>query len=167
MQILTFQTAYQDDVISLILGIQRGEFAVAITAEDQPDLNHIADFYQSANGNFWLAVSDEQVIGTIALLDIGHQQVALRKMFVAEAFRGSDKGVAKALLARCHEWAIEQGVTDIYLGTIDVYQAAMRFYEKNGYQRLDKAYLPPAFPLIAVDNVFYHKQVSSGLNQEG
>jgi N-acetylglutamate synthase-like GNAT family acetyltransferase len=90
----TYQTGDHDQVLSLILGIQQQEFGVAITAEDQPDLNNIADFYQSGLGNFWLAVHQGQVIGTIALLDIGRQQVALRKMFVAAAYRGSEHGVA-------------------------------------------------------------------------
>ena len=146
-------------VLNLIVGIQQLEFGVAITAEDQPDLSRIPDFYQTGNGNFWLAIADEQVVGTIALLDIGHQQVALRKMFVAEAFRGSDQGVAKVLLDQCHEWARKQGVTDIFLGTINVYQAAMRFYAKHGYEQLAKENLPQSFPLIAVDNVFYHKKL--------
>ena len=159
MKIETYQRAYKQQVTALILGIQQHEFGVAITAEDQPDLKNIPGFYQTGNGNFWVAVNKGQVIGSIALLDIGHQQVALRKMFVAEPFRGSDKGVAKKLLAQCHQWAFKQGITDIYLGTIDVYQAAMQFYEKNGYQLIDKNNLAQGFPLIAVDNVFYRKRL--------
>lgn len=154
-----YNSADNQQVLSLILGIQQQEFGVAITAEDQPDLNNIADFYQTGHGNFWVAETAEQVVGTIALLDIGHQQVALRKMFVAEAFRGSEHGVAKMLLMQSHQWAVKQGVTDIYLGTIDVYQAAMRFYEKNAYIQIEKTMLPQGFPLIAVDNVFYRHQL--------
>ncbi|MGJ8663700.1 MAG: GNAT family N-acetyltransferase [Marinicella sp.] len=154
----TYQQSDQQQVLDLILGIQQSEFGVAITATDQPDLSNIPSFYQSGNGNFWVAVSEQRVVGTIALLDIGNQQVALRKMFVAVAHRGADKGVAQQLLVRCHDWAREQKVSDIYLGTIDVYKAAMRFYEKNGYHCIDKNELPQSFPLIAVDNVFYRKQ---------
>lgn len=156
MKTTVFRSRYSQQVSALILRIQQDEFGVAITAEDQPDLQHISTFYQTGNGNFWVALHEGQVFGTIALLDIGNQQVALRKMFVAEAYRGSEKGVAQALLFQCHEWAIEQGVTDIYLGTIDVYQAAMRFYEKNAYHKIAQSSLPASFPLIAVDNVFYH-----------
>jgi GNAT superfamily N-acetyltransferase len=160
MDIRTYRITDKSAVLDLILHIQGVEFGVAITGADQPDLNNIPKVYQTGNGNFWVATAQKQVVGSIALLDIGHQQVALRKMFVAEAYRGSDKGVAKKLLNESHQWARQQGVTDIYLGTIDVYRAAMRFYEKNGYSKVDKMDLPPAFPLIAVDNVFYHKQIS-------
>ncbi len=166
MNFRPYQTTDKASTLNLILSIQQDEFRVAITAEDQPDLHNISDFYQSGTGNFWVATHDEKVIGTIALLDIGHQQVALRKMFVAKAFRGSghnqksvgqNKGVAQSLLDQCHQWAADQGVTDIYLGTIDIYRAAMRFYEKNGYRQINKSALPIKFPLIAVDNVFYHR----------
>ncbi len=160
MDIRTYRITDKSAVLDLILHIQAVEFGVAITAADQPDLNNIHKVYQTGNGNFWVATTQEQVVGSIALLDIGHQQVALRKMFVAQAFRGSDIGVAKQLLAESHQWARQQGITDIYLGTINVYRAAMRFYEKNGYRKLNKIDLPAAFPLIAVDNVFYHKQMN-------
>ncbi|TDR16778.1 GNAT family N-acetyltransferase [Marinicella litoralis] len=155
----TYRTSDQQQVVDLIIGIQSEEFGVAITVEDQPDLSDIPDFYQQGNGHFWVAIYEDRVVGTIALLDIGKQQLALRKMFVAAAFRGSASGVAQSLLKRSHQWAIEQGVTDIYLGTIDVYQAAMRFYEKNGYNKIKKSNLPQSFPLIAVDNVFYRKHL--------
>ena len=46
-------------------------------------------------------------------------------------------------------------VTRILLGTVDVLVAAHRFYEKNGFVRIDKRDLPAAFPLVAVDTRFY------------
>jgi GNAT superfamily N-acetyltransferase len=153
-----YRSADKKQTLELILSIQQREFGVPISANDQPDLQNIPGFYQSGNGNFWVAIHDKQVVGTIALLDIANDQVALRKMFVAEAFRGAEKGVANALLQHAHSWAKLQGVSDIYLGTIDVYRAAMRFYEKNGYEQINKPSLPESFPLIAVDNVFYHKR---------
>ncbi len=155
MQIRTYIGSDQSTVINLILSIQQQEFGVNISAQDQPDLTDIEHFYQQGTGNFWVAVDEDTVIGTVALIDIGNQAVALRKMFVSPAYRGAKKGVAKALLDACHAWARLKGVNNIYLGTIDVYQAAMRFYEKNGYQSINKPDLPQSFPLIAVDNVFY------------
>jgi hypothetical protein len=40
------------------------------------------------NGNFWVALYEGKVVGNISLLDIGNQQVALRKMFVEKEFQG-------------------------------------------------------------------------------
>ncbi len=157
MKIRTYQEQDKHAVIKLILNIQQQEFGVEITAADQPDLNDIKHFYQQGTGNFWVALDQNQIVGSIALIDIGDQSVALRKMFVDRAFRGAQHGVAKALLDACHHWALQQGVRRIYLGTINVYHAAMRFYEKNGYQQIDQGALPNGFPLIAVDDVFYLK----------
>ena len=85
-----FVRKYSDDLqealIEMILEIQRKEFQIPITREDQPDLAAIPRFYQQGNGNFWVALCDGQVVGSVGLLDIGNQQVALRKMFVRPAF---------------------------------------------------------------------------------
>ncbi len=48
--------------------------------------NHIRNdkerihFDQTGKGNFWVALYDDKVVGTISFLDIGNHQVALRKM---------------------------------------------------------------------------------------
>ncbi len=58
----------------------------------------IPDFYQSGKGQFWVAVGDGPVVGTIGLKDIGNNQTALRKMFVAADVRGREHNVAARLL---------------------------------------------------------------------
>lgn len=155
MEIRSFVPSQTAQVVELILSIQVGEFAIAITAEDQPDLQAIPSFYQTGRGNFWVAVNDERVIGTLALLDIGNRQAALRKMFVHPEFRGERLGVAAKLLATLLAHARERGVCDIYLGTTPKYFAAHRFYEKNGFEEIAQGALPPSFPVMAVDKKFY------------
>lgn len=44
-EIVEFHPGYQLGVVSLILPIQRDEFGIAITLEDQPDLLDIRGFY--------------------------------------------------------------------------------------------------------------------------
>lgn len=141
-------------VIDVILPIQREEFGVAITAQDQPDLADIPGWYQTGAGQFWLAELDGRVVGTIALKDIGGGAVALRKMFVRPEGRGP-AGAASALLAAALEHARAHGVRQIWLGTTDRFLAAHRFYEKNGFARVEADDLPAAFPRMAVDTRFY------------
>ena len=150
----------QDALIGMILEIQRKEFQIPITREDQPDLAAIPRFYQQGNGNFWVAECDDQVVGSVGLLDIGNQQVALRKMFVKAGFRGGEHGTAQRLLQTTTAWAEQKGITDIFLGTTDKFLAAHRFYEKNGFVRIAKSYLPAAFPVMQVDTVFYHRRTA-------
>jgi GNAT superfamily N-acetyltransferase len=147
---------WREAVAGLIVPIQRGEFGVDITAEDQPDLADIPGFYQRGAGNFWIARrpgQEGELLGTIALLDIGSGMAALRKMFVRREERGA--GVAPALLGAALAWAGERGLREIWLGTTDKYHAAHRFYEKHGFGRVSREELPPPFPVMAVDSIFY------------
>ncbi|MBB5393350.1 GNAT family N-acetyltransferase [Herbaspirillum sp. SJZ099] len=155
IEIQPFSSEHSAGVVDVILPIQQQEFGIPITLEGQPDLNDISGFYQKGNGNFWVALDGEKVVGTVSLLDIGNGQVALRKMFVAASHRGKEHGAAKRLLDGAIGWAREKGVTQIYLGTTAKFLAAHRFYEKNGFALVEKTALPPAFPVMAVDTRFY------------
>ncbi len=155
MRIAPFESEFQDQVIDLIVGIQRGEFGVAITADDQPDLLEIPTYYQVSCGNFWVAVADGRVVGTVSLLDIGNGQTALRKMFVHPDYRGSERGTATLLLSTLLQWANRHRVREVFLGTTPKFLAAHRFYEKSGFSEIAKTDLPEAFPIMEVDTKFY------------
>ena len=142
-------------VVDVILPIQQAEFGIPITLEAQPDLQDISGFYQRDNGGFWVAESEGVVIGTIALLDIGNRQGALRKMFVAQSHRGPQQGVARRLLETLLEWCAVRDIDEIYLGTTAAFLAAHRFYEKNGFTEVARTELPPNFPIMTVDTKFY------------
>lgn len=159
MDIQPFAPRHQDQVVQLISGIQQGEFRLPVTPADQPDLMDIPGFYQRDGGNFWVALGQGRVVGTIALLDIGGGQGALRKMFVESARRGSANGVAKALLDTLCAWAAAHGIRDLFLGTTSRFLAAHRFYEKHGFARLERDGLPLAFPVMQVDTVFYRRHL--------
>lgn len=151
----TYTEPCKAGIVDLIVDIQRNEFGLPITADDQPDLKKIPEFYLHGAGNFWVARHGEKVIGTLALLDIGDRRVALRKMFVAAPWRGGNSGVAGSLLQTALNWAGEKGVAEVYLGTTDRFLAAHRFYEKNGFAEIPKESLPPSFPVMSVDTKFY------------
>lgn len=146
---------YQEAIINLILSIQRDEFKIPITKEDQPDLSNIPGFYQTGKGNFWIALCGNQVVGTISLIDIGNRQGALRKMFVKADYRGSSYNVSKMLLQKLIIWARECNYSEIYLGTTEKFLAAHRFYEKNNFIQIAKEFLPAPFPIMKVDTRFY------------
>lgn len=150
---------YKGKIIQLILHIQTQEFGVTISIDDQPDLLNVHDCYQKNHGNFWVAMDGDSVIGTIAIINIGNGIAALRKMFVDEAYRGKDKGVAKLLLDETIRWCGENGFSDIYLGTTSVFLAAHRFYEKNGFIEVQKELLPTSFPLMKIDSKFYRYKI--------
>ena len=150
-----YSTDYQKQVIALILPIQQKEFQISISEEDQPDLYRIPEIYQSGKGNFWIAKVDQQVIGTIGLLDIGNNELALRKMFVDETYRGKTFQVASTLLQQAMQWSKDQCIQRIFLGTTAQFLAAHRFYEKNRFEKISEKDLPESFPVMKVDTFFY------------
>lgn len=155
MEILPFEQKYQEEVIHLILPIQQKEFNIPIDIGMQPDLKDVPGFYQKGNGNFWIALENNKLVGTIGLIEFGNAQGALRKMFVQEEYRGPVFGIAPLLLRTLLEWSAIHRIYTIYLGTREEFYAAQRFYEKNNFQEISKSSLPPEFPLMSTDNKFY------------
>jgi len=160
---LTIVPLFNNDcqtVIDLILPIQQIEFNVPITIEAQPDLLDLETNYHQGGGNFWGAQIDGELVGTIALLNTGHNSGALRKMFVKKEFRGKEYGIAQLLLEILIAYCRDNDITDIYLGTVDMLKAAHRFYEKNNFNSIEVAELPSYFPRMMADNKFYHLHLS-------
>ncbi len=155
IEIVPFSDYHLSGVVEVILHAQQSEFNIPITLNAQPDLLDIPGFYQKGSGNFWVALHGSEVVGTIALLDIGKGQGALRKMFVKEQFRGSMRGVARRLLRVLLDWCKLHDVREIYLGTTAKFLAAHRFYEKNGFSEIKQSELPASFPVMTVDTMFY------------
>ena len=159
IQIQPFGDKYTDAVISLILPIQQIEFGVPVTALDQPDLLDIPNYYFKGAGNFWIATINEKVIGSIGLLDFGNGNFTMRKMFVAKEYRGATYNIAQQLCQTAKDWVSNHDGCEIYLGTVEILIAAHRFYEKNGFLRVNQKDLPPDFPRMTVDTVFYRFQI--------
>jgi len=153
--------AYCSRIAGLILPIQQIEFNVPVTIEEQPDLLDIETNYHRTGGGFWGAKQGQELVGTIGLIAIGHHGGTIRKMFVRKEFRGKEFRIAQRLLEVLIDHCNRQGITDLYLGTVEWLHAAIRFYERNGFVRIDKTALPESFPIMAVDNAFYHVHIPS------
>ena len=154
IKVQPYSDVYKNQVTQLILNICE-EFSIPISIQDQPDLDQIPQFYQKESGNFWIALDGNKIVGTIALIDIGNCQAALRKMFVKRDYRGKEKEVAKFLLNTLINWCNQKVSREIYLGTRAIFLAAHRFYEKNGFDEISKDTLPISFPVMQADSKFY------------
>lgn len=147
---------YENEAANLIINIQQNEFGVPITLEDQPDLFNIQNFYYVGGGGFWGAFINEELVGTIALVKFDDDVAAIRKMFVKKEYRGKEFSIAQQLLETLIAYSKENGIDDLYLGTVSILEAALRFYEKNDFVRIEKETLPEKFPLMKPDTVFCH-----------
>jgi len=96
------------------------------------------------------------IVGSIALMAVGHGAGVIRKMFVRKEFRGKELSIAQRLLDTLVGHCREHGIGDLYLGTVDRMKAAHRFYERNGFRPIRMEDLPSYFPRMKTDNLFYH-----------
>lgn len=159
IQVVPYTPEHQSAVVDVILSIQQLEFNLPINLSAQPDLTDISRFYQFGRGNFWVALDGAKLVGCVGLRDIGDNQGALRKMFVAAEYRGATRGVAQLLLDNLTAWARMQELTDVYLGTTEQFHAAHRFYAKNHFTAIERISLPMSFPAMSVDTRFYRRSL--------
>lgn len=168
--ILPLTNSQGAQIADLVLPIQQQEFNVPITLAAQPDLLDVENYYFRKGGHFWGAFTcqsgqetgpgaDGQLIGTIALIAIGHNAGALRKMFVRKEFRGNKLGVAQHLMNTLLDFCKSGDISDIYLGTIHSMKAAHRFYERNGFTNIERDALPDYYPNMPTDNKYYHRTI--------
>lgn len=154
-RIQSFDPKYQSEVVDLIERIQVGEFSIPIEKGQRLELQSIASAFQKGKSNYWVALYNEKVIGTIAVIDIGHQAFELRDVFLEKPYRGKDRGYARQLLEAVFRWSKQHKVSTIYLGTTLAFRAAHRFYEKHGFLEIAKNEMPSYCQPMDCDEKFY------------
>lgn len=155
IEINTLNNSHCEQIVNIIIPIQQIEFRVPVTLEAQPDLLDIETNYHQTGGNFWGAFYNGKLVGTIGLIAMGNNAGCIRKMFVRQESRGKELSVAQTLLDTLLAYCKQQQINAIYLGTVEQLKAAHRFYERNGFTRIEKADLPESFPLMPSDTMFY------------
>lgn len=140
MKIEAYSGKYDDEIIALILSIQNEEAKIDLSLAEQPDLTDIARFYQKDGGNFWIALADGKVIGTVGLMMKENGCAVLKKFFVQKAYRSQKVGLA--LYTQLLTFAAGKGVKHVILDTPSVAHASHRFYERAGFRQITKAQLP-------------------------
>lgn len=154
-RIQPFEFKYQPEVVALVERIQVGEFDIRIEEGQRRELQSIPESFQKNKGNYWVALFNEKVIGTIAVIDIGHQAFELRDVFLDKQYRGNVKAFAKQLLDTVFAWSQAHDVNTIYLGTTLSFKAAHRFYEKHGFDEIARSDMPPYCQPMDCDEKFY------------
>lgn len=153
MTIERYSGKFDDEIISLILSIQNDEAKIGLSLQDQPDLLDIHRSYQQAGGEFWIALSDGQVIGTIGLMLKENHCAVLKKFFVKKEFRSQKIGLA--LYNELLQYAVGKGVRYVLLDTPAVAHASHRFYEKAGFYKISKAELPVPYAYPDRESILY------------
>lgn len=131
-QIIEFQPKYEYEIKLLIGNVLKG---VGVMPElegplEDDDLNGISETY-SGKSRFWLAIENDKVIGTVAVLNLGENIAKLKCMFVLLDYHGL--GVGQALFDKAVDFVTHEGFKKLILNTHTLEKRAHCFYEKNGF----------------------------------
>lgn len=129
MAIVPFEPRHADGFRGLVADTLL-EFGFEPDPEFDADLNDPATAYAA----LWLAVDGDDVIGSVALRDLGDSTVELKRMYLRPAARG--RGLGKELLALALAWSRERGFERVRLDTSERMVAAQRLYEAHGFVRV-------------------------------
>lgn len=82
-------------------------------------------------GQIFVALHEDKLIGTCAVVPHGVEGWELAKLAVSSEFRG--RGIARQLVERCITHAREQEAQRVFLVSNSQLQAALRLYESCGF----------------------------------
>jgi len=127
MEIITYREEYRQQIIDLILHIQNDEAKINLSLEEQPDLLDIPNYYEKNGGEFWLAVDDKRVIGTLALMNKGNGNGILKKGFVVKEHRKC--GILSELYKTLLDYAKKNNMKQLMFDTpyADILEMPIKF----------------------------------------
>jgi putative acetyltransferase len=102
-----------------------------------PFLNTMYQNYQYPKSTYFVLLHNNKVVGGCGInkLDFANDNTCeLQRMFILPSYRG--KGFGTSLMKHCMEKAKEYGYDKIYLETLSEMKAAIRLYEKSGFQKI-------------------------------
>lgn len=155
IKITEYKPEFQNGIDQMMLGIQ-AEFPISITSEQSTRINEV---YQLTDQKFWVAFYEDKIVGTVGLQLYANHKAVLKRMMVDKSYRGKINNTAGLLLEQSISWAKEKGVNEIYLGTMDQFVAAQKFYLNRGFTEINMEDLPPDYHSNPIDTLYYKIQL--------
>lgn len=106
------------------------EFGFELDPEFDSDLADPAASYVA----LWILEDAGNVVGSVALRELGEGVVELKRMYLRPEVRG--QGFGRRLLAVALDWARSNGKAAVRLDTSERMVAAQRLYEAHGFRRV-------------------------------
>ena len=130
MSIVPFEPGHLDG-FRVLVGNTLREFGFEPDPTFDGDLDDPAATYAA----LWVALDGDDVVGSVALRDLGDGALELKRMYLRPDQRG--RGLGKELLALALGWAREHGARAVRLDTSERMVAAQRLYESHGFRRVE------------------------------
>ncbi len=104
------------------------------------DLQNIEETYINAGGAFYVLENEKgEIVGTLGLCRIDEQTCELRKMYLAQAYRG--RGLGKKLMEKALAEARRLGFEKMILETASVLTEAIQLYRNYGFSPFESEHL--------------------------
>src|SRR5207237_5439935 len=110
---LVFLRREHEDAVRVLVSDTLAEFGFAADPELDPDLPDPRAYYVAT----WIALSGDEVVGSIALRDLGNARLELKRMYLRPVVRG--RGAGRRLLSTALDWARANGARTIRLDTTE------------------------------------------------
>lgn len=129
-----------DTAIAAVIRLVMPEFGAVGCgfAISDPEVDWMSRAYAEPRSAYFVVERGGAVIGGGGIAPLAGGDVntcELRKMYFLPEARG--QGTGAAMMARCLDAARGFGFTQCYLETLGGMDAAMRLYERTGFQRID------------------------------
>jgi ribosomal protein S18 acetylase RimI-like enzyme len=132
IRIVEWDEKYHSNFINL--SIEWLEKYVSVEDEDLKILNDPHGQILDNGGNIFFAVSDTDIVGTVAIIKIDENAYELAKLAVTEQFKGYKIG--NRLMDACIHYAKEKNACKIILYTNHKLIPAIHLYEKYSFREV-------------------------------
>ena len=108
-------------------------FGLFFESKVASEMSEFLTRYREKQGGFWVAVAEEQVIGSIAVdgIKARSEGAHIRWFIVAQGYQG--QGIGNMLLGEAVDFCRGSGFKRVYLWTFVGLDAARHLYEKHGF----------------------------------
>lgn len=129
VKIIEYSSRYQQDFKRL--NVEWLDIYHLTESHDLAVLNNPQATILDSGGFIWLAMVEDKVVGSAALMKEHEDQYELAKMAVTAEYRG--KGISKLLIEVCLAKAKATGAKKLSLFSNHQLQTALKLYEKYGF----------------------------------
>ena len=111
----------------------REQFEQYIENSINDELAQADKAYPQGEGSaLWIVRQAGTIIGTFGVQRVTGTDVELRRMYIDSQYRG--QGLSRRMLTHAEEHARQQGFHRMILSTAELQEAAVKFYDKSGYE---------------------------------
>lgn len=143
LRLVQAETAEELDEVRALWREYSGWLAVDLCFQSfEQELAELPGRYSPPEGRLWLAMSDDDVAGCVALRKLGEGACEMKRLYVRPGFRG--QGIGARLTAAIIEEARSIGYERMLLDTLpDKMGRAAALYQAAGFKEIEPYYHNP------------------------